>query len=338
MLQSTANSFLWPIRKRKNLTIATDTTVGLLRFDGKRVVGVSAREGERQIDYTARKEVIISAGAIETPLLLERSGIGRGDVLHNAGVALRIESPNVGERMIEQHGGAIQTRFKREVGKTLAMSTKLKQARAAAQYVATRRGPVGTGGYDVMADIKSSPEVERPDVQVVDIPFGLDFSKGLDPTKEPGMYLLGYQIRPNTTSSIHISDAMPGSNPIINANYFENEEDRRVTGRIVERLRELTAQAPLANEIAFEEFPGPDVQTPEQVLDFAHNPGITIYHAVGSAAAGPNDDDVVTPDLRVRGVEGLRVVDISVLPQQVSGNTAAPAMALGWLAADLIRG
>ncbi len=335
--QSTANRFLWPIRNRKNLTIATGTEVGLLRFDDKRVVGVAARSGDSLVEYAARKEVILAAGTVETPLLLERSGIGRGDVLTDAGVAVRVESPNVGERMIEQHGVAIQTRFKREIGKTLAMSTKLKQAAAAAQYVVTRGGPVGTGGYDLMAHIKSSPEVERPDVQVVGIPFGLDFSKGLDPSKEPGMYLLGYQIRPTTTSSIHIKDSLPGSAPEIRANYFETEEDREVTSKIVGRLRELTSQSPLAEEIEFEEFPGAAVSTPEEVLDFAHNPGITIYHAVGSATAGPNDDDVVTPDLRVRGVEGLRVVDISVMPLQASGNTAAPAMALGWVAADLIR-
>lgn len=99
----------------------------------------------------------------------------------------------------------------------------------------------------------------------------------------------------------------------------------------------MTAHEPLASEIEFEEFPGSRVQTPEQVVEFGMSSGITIYHAVGSAAMGTKDDDVVTPDLRVRGVEGLRVVDISVLPIQVSGNTAAPAMAIGWRAADLIR-
>jgi choline dehydrogenase-like flavoprotein len=335
--QSTANSFLWPVRRRPNLTIATNTTVGLLRFDGKRVIGVAARQGELQVDFTARKEVILSAGAVETPLLLERSGIGRGDVLREAGVSTRAESPNVGERMIEQHGVAVQVRFKREIGRTLSLSSKPKQLAEGARYLLTRQGPIGTAGYDLMAHIKSSPEVDRPDVQVVAVPFGLDFSEGLNPSKEPGMYLLGYQIRPNTHSSIHIRDAMPGSNPVIQANYFEDDEDRRVTGAIVDRLREVTAQEPLASEIAFEEFPGPGVRAPEQVVEFGKSPGITIYHAVGSAAMGPNDDDVVTPDLRVRGVDGLRVADISVLPVQVSGNTAAPAMAIGWRAADLIR-
>ena len=335
--QSTANTFLWPIRRRKNLTIATNTTVDVLRFDGKRVVGVFASDGQWRVEYTAGKEVILSAGAIESPMILERSGIGRPDVLAKAGVDMRVESPNVGERVIEQHGAAVQVRFRREIGHTLQLSSKPKQLLQGARYVLTRKGPVATGGYDLMAHITSRPEVDRPDIQVVGIPFALDLSSGLDVAKYSGMYMLGYQIRPTTKSSVHITKAFPDAAPEIHANYLEDEEDRRVTGTIVEHLRSVFSQEPLASEVAEEEFPGPDVQTPEQVVEFAHSPGMTIYHAVGSAAMGPNDDDVVGPDLRVRGVEGLRVADISVLPEQVSGNTAAPAMAIGWLAADVIR-
>jgi choline dehydrogenase-like flavoprotein len=335
--QSTANSFLRPIRRRKNLTIVTDTTVDRLRFDGLRVVGVSARQGDRLVEYAARKDVILAAGALETPQILERSGIGRADVLARAGVDLRVESPNVGERIIEQHGAAVQVRFKREVGHTLQLSSKAKQLAQGARYVLTRKGPVATGGYDLMAHIKSRPEIERPDIQVVGIPFALDLSGGLDVAKYPGMYLLGYQIRPNTQSSLHITSAEVGVAPELRANYLQDAEDQRVTGTIVDHLRSVVAQEPLASEVAAEEFPGPEVQTAEEVVKFAQSPGVSIYHAVGSAAMGPEDDDVVAPDLRVRGVEGLRVADISILPDQPSGNTAAPAMAIGWIAADVIR-
>jgi choline dehydrogenase len=335
--QGTANAFLWPIWRRKNLTIATGTTVDVLRFDGRRVVGVAARRRGRKVEYSARKDVILAAGAIETPLLLERSGIGRADVLARAGVDLRVESPNVGERVVEQHGAAVQVRFKREIGNTLQLSSKAKQLAQGARYVLTRKGPVATAGYDLMAHIKSRPEVDRPDIQVVGVPFALDLSGGLDVAKYPGVYLLGYQIRPTTTSSVHITAGTADAPPEIQANYLKDEEDRKVTGSIVGHLRSLVAQDPIASEIEVEELPGPEVQTPEQVVEFAGSPGISIYHAVGSAAMGPNDDDVVAPDLRVRGVDGLRVADISVLPQQVSGNTQAPAMGIGWLAADVIR-
>ncbi len=335
--QSTANTFLWPIRTRKNLTIATDTTVDRLRFDGRRAVGVTARSDGRLVEYTAAKEVILTAGAIETPMILERSGIGRPDVLARAGVDLRVESPNVGERIIEQHGAAVQVRFRREIGNTMQLSTKPKQLAQGVRYVLTRKGPVATAGYDLMAHIKSRPDVERPDIQVVGIPFALDMEKGLDVAKYPGVYLLGYQIRPNTQSSLHITDSSPDAPPEIKANYLEDEEDRRVTGTIVDHLRTVLAQEPLASEVADEVFPGAEIRTPEQAVEYASSPGMTIYHAVGSTAMGTSDDDVVDPDLRVRGVDGLRVADISVLPRQVSGNTQAPAMAVGWLAADVIR-
>jgi choline dehydrogenase-like flavoprotein len=261
----------------------------------------------------------------------------RPEVLAKAGVDLRVESPNVGERIIEQHGAAVQVRFRRTIGHTLSLGSQAKQLAQGARYLLTRKGPVATGGYDLMAHIKSRPEVDRPDIQVVVTPFALDLSSDLDVADYPGMYLLGYQIRPTTQSSLHITSADPGAPPEINANYFVDEEDRRVTGTIVDHLRNVFAQEPIASEIQEEEFPGTEIQSAEDVINFAHSPGITIYHAVGSAAMGPNDDDVVAPDLRVRGVDGLRVADISILPIQVSGNTAAPAMAVGWLAADVIR-
>lgn len=336
--QSTATSFLWPVRNRSNLTVATGTTVGLLRFDGKRVIGVTARRGDRVIDYSARSEVVLSAGTIETPLLLERSGIGNGARLAEAGVTVRVESPHVGERMIEQHGVTMQVKFEREIGRTLALSSRTKQLAQGVRYLLTRRGPIGTAGYDLTAHLTSSAALGRPDIQVVALPFALDFNHGMVPSREPGMYLLGYQMRPSTTSSIHIRDAMPGSNPVIRANYLVTAEDRRVTATILGRMREILAQEPLVGQIAREELPGSGVHTPEQVLDYALSPGMTISHAVGSAAMGPNDDDVLTADLRVRGVDGLRVADLSVLPRHVSGSTAAPAMVIGWLAADRIRG
>jgi choline dehydrogenase-like flavoprotein len=231
----------------------------------------------------------------------------------------------------------VQVRFKREIGPTLQLSSKAKQLAQGARYMLTRKGPVATGGYDLMAHIKSRPEVERPDIQVVGIPFALDMSSGLDVAEYPGMYLLGYQIRPKTQSSLHVTSAAPGAAPELRANYLEDPEDRQVTSTIVDHLRNVLAQEPLASQVEAEEFPGPAVQTPAEVVEYAHSPGVSIYHAVGSAAMGPEDDDVVAPDLRVRGVEGLRVADISILPDQPSGNTAAPAMAVGWIAADVIR-
>jgi len=334
--QSTYNRFLKPIRGRENLTIETQTTVDKLLFEGNRVIGVKAICDDEIVRYTAG-EVILSAGAIGTPTILERSGIGRPEVLKKAGVDVRRESPNVGERMIEQHGVAVQVRFRRKIGNTMALSNKAKQLYHGARYLVTRKGPVATAGYDLMAHIKSSPEADRPDIQVVGVPFALDLTGGLDVAKYPGVYLLGYQIRPTTESTIHITSKSPGTSPEIRANYFKTEEDRRVTGTIISHLRSMLSKDPIAKEIEEEEMPGPKVHTAEEVLAFGESPGISIYHAVGSAGMGPNEEDVVTPELKVRGMEGLRVADVSVLPMQVAGNTVAQAMAIGWIAADVIR-
>lgn len=150
-------------------------------------------------------------------------------------------------------------------------------------------------------------------------------------------YALAHQIRPTTASSILVSDWSVDTPPTLNVRYFESEEDRRVTGKSLDKLREIMAQGPLAEIIDSEVMPGNDVQTPEDAIRWASSPGMTIAHAVGSASMGNDEDSVVDTELRVRGVEGLRVVDISVLPIQVSGNTASTAMALGWLAGDLFR-
>ena len=335
--QSTATVFLKPVRDRKNLTILTDTEVGQVRIENGRATGVLVRRKGSQFHIRAKREVVLSAGALDTPQLLERSGVGRGEVLARAKVAQVVESPNVGENLIEQHGVHLQVKFTREIGNTLALSSKAKQMLQGIRYLATRQGPVSTGGYDLMAHFKSSPDVDRADTQAVIVPFGLDFTAGMNPATEPSMYMLGYQIRPETASSIHINDWSPNTAPTLTARYFETDEDQRVTVQAVHRLREIVAHDPIASEILEEQSPGSDVTSHEDLMRYATSPGMTIAHAVGSAAMGRDDTDVVDPELRVRGVEGLRVCDISVLPMQVCGNTAAPAMALGWLAADVLR-
>jgi choline dehydrogenase-like flavoprotein len=147
---------------------------------------------------------------------------------------------------------------------------------------------------------------------------------------------LGYHIHPTTRSSIHISGKRPDDPPVIDPHYLESDVDRKATASMLNRAREILAQSPVAELIAEEEYPGPSVSTDEEVLRYASDSPGTIYHAVGANAMGPNDDDVVDSRLRVRGVSGLRVIDASVFPEQPSGNTAAPTMALAWRAADLI--
>jgi choline dehydrogenase-like flavoprotein len=154
--------------------------------------------------------------------------------------------------------------------------------------------------------------------------------------KHSGILFVGYQIRPTTTGSVHLSGRLPENAPIINARFLETDTDRESTAPILDIARTVFAKGPLADYVLDEEFPGPAVSTPEEVVRYAIDTGSGIYHAVGANAMGPADDDVVDPQLRVRGVTGLRIVDASVQPVQVAGNTAAPTMATAWIAADLI--
>ncbi|MCU1394857.1 MAG: Choline dehydrogenase [Ilumatobacteraceae bacterium] len=335
---SAARAFLRPVAKRPNLTVLFRTRVGYLRFDGNRVIGVRAKTGTSEQDYTATREVIVAAGTVESALLLERSGIGNAQALSAAGVELRVESPNLGERVIEQRGVTLQVKVKGNLGLTSKLNTLPKQGLQGAKYLFTRRGPIATAGYDLTCAFRSSPGLDRPDIQGIWMPLALDTSADkMKLAKYSGATFSGWQIRPSTKSSIHIGGALPENTPVISPRFLETDEDRAATGPMLEWARRLVAQSPMADIVESEVVPGPSVSTPDEVIRFAQDTPLGIYHAVGSAAMGPADDDVVDHRLRVRGVKGLRIIDASVFAEQPAGNTAAPTMALAWRAADLIR-
>lgn len=325
-------------RAGRNLTVLTRARAGVLLFDGSRVTGVRARHKGALLEATARREVIACAGAVETPLLLERSGIGHPARLRALGVPLRAGSPHVGERVIEQRGIPLQVRLKDNIGPGRQLAGPGRKLRQAARYLASGTGPLATCGYDLACQFKSSPAHPRPDVHGLFSALAIDPAAGeLRLAGHGGILFTGYLIRPGTAGSVHASGADPGDPPVIEARFLESDRDRDGTAPILGIAREVLARGPAAELIDGEDFPGPSVATPQQALRYALESGSGIYHAVGSAAMGPGDDDAVDARLRVRGVSGLRVADASVLPGQVSGNTAAPAMAVGWRAAEMIR-
>jgi choline dehydrogenase len=291
--------------RRTNLTVATRTRAIRLLLDGRRVIGVRVSEPAGAIrDITAREEVIVCAGAIETPLLLERSGIGRPDVLRAVGIEPVLESPNVGMRLIEQRGVALQVTLKQDIGQARRLRSWPGRMAAGIQYLATHDGQLATAGYDL--------------------------------ARHAGILFMGYPIRPATASSVHVSGPDPEAPPVIDARFLEADADRAAVAPVLAIVRDLLATSPVAGLIAAEEFPGPGVATRADTVAYSLDTGTGIYHAVGSAAMGDGDGDVTDSRLRVRGVEALRVADASVLPVQVSGNTAAPAMLVGYRAADFI--
>lgn len=337
---SAAESYLHPIKHRPNLTLLTHTQAGYLLYDGNRVVGVrTSRNGVTQ-DFHANKEVIASMGSLETPLFLERSGIGKPEVLSAAGVKVKVESPNVGERMLEHRGTSMQFRLKDGLGYNHRLSSLPRQLATGAKYLLSRDGVMSVGGYDLVGFVKSKEEQERPDTQLMFTPIS---TKGASLTSgkvavddKAGAMFLGYALRPTSEGSIHIGGALPENAPIIRPNFFATEHDQKSVIALTRTMRELIATGPISDVVVEETLPGRDIDSDEEILRNAFLNGGNGYHTLGTCAMGPEDDDVVDSRLRVRGVEGLRVVDASVFPTMPSGNNNAPTQAAAWLAADLI--
>ncbi|HTU75814.1 MAG TPA: GMC family oxidoreductase [Trebonia sp.] len=364
-------AFVRPERARprghRNLVVATRTRAECLLFDspaGTRVTGVRLRHGASQHgasqhgasqhgairrdasqhggstrDVIARREVIVCAGTVETPLLLERSGIGHPDVLGPLGIRVRVASPQVGERVSEQRAVVMQVRLTDDIGPGRRVASLGGKAIAALRYLLSGQGTLATAGYDLVCQFKSSPGLARPDVHGLFTPMAIDpASSELRLARYSGVLFVGYAIRPGTFGTVHSSGPGPQDPPVITARYLQDAADRAATGAALGVARAVLGAGPVACLVDGEDFPGPGVATPAEVVSYALATGTGIYHAVGSAAMGPGDDDVVDATLRVRGVHGLRVADASVLPVQVSGGMAAPAMAIGWRAADEILG
>jgi choline dehydrogenase len=334
---SAASAFLNPARRRTNLTVMTGARAERVVLQGRRSTGVVINHDGRLTEVRARREVLVAAGTVESPLLLERSGIGRPDVLRAAGIETLVESPNVGERVIEQRAVSMQVRFRDRHGPTESLNSLPKQAVAGAKYLITRSGPVATSGYDVVSAFRSAPHVERPDVQGVWVPMAIDeTSEQMQLASYSGLLFTGYALRPTTTGSVHVTSGRPDAPPRVTSHYLDDEIERAATGAILDHARRLISASPLSDMVESEIFPGPAVSTAEEVVNYSLHHGGGIYHAVGSCSMGPTHDDVVDTELRVRGVDGLRVIDASVLPFQVSGNSAAPVMALAWLASERV--
>ncbi|WBB67936.1 GMC family oxidoreductase N-terminal domain-containing protein [Micromonospora sp. WMMD812] len=337
---SAADAFLHPVRYRPNLTVTVRTVVLRVLVDGGRAIGVRARRDGRTVDYAAAAEVVLAAGAIATPQLLQVSGIGPADTLRDVGVTVLLDRPRVGAGMREHRPMVAQFRLATRGGYNPTLSSPLGQGRAALRYLLTRRGPLALPVHDVGAYFRSGPDTEHPDAQLLMAPFSAAPRRpgqALELERESGLMGLVTVTRPDSEGILAITSADPESPPRIVANYFGTAHDRRVAVAAFRRMRELFATGPIAKRISAETLPGPAVQDDDEIIAAALEHGYCGYHAVGTCAMGPDDDSVVDPQLRVRGVDGLRVADASVLPVLVSGYLNAPVMALAWRAADLIR-
>jgi choline dehydrogenase len=337
--QSSATAFLHPAEKRRNLTVRTGFRASRVLFEGDRAVGVTGRvKGGGTAEFRARREVILSAGPLGSPQLLQLSGIGPRGVLQAAGVDVRVDSPRVGEGLHEHRCFPLQLRLLRNVGYNRLLSSPARQALSGARYLMTRRGPIATPAYEMLAFFRSSEAAARPDVQVLLTPFtvGLGAMK-FSVENRPGISLLGFALRPTSEGSVRITAADPDAPLRVDVNYLDTDHDRKISVALFRRMREIVQKSPIADEVMMEIQPGPFVQSDEEIVNAGFLYGGSGYHASGACAMGPEGAAVVDDRLRVHGVRNLRVVDVSVLPAMVAGNLNGPIMAMAWRAAEFIR-
>ncbi|MGH3297790.1 MAG: GMC family oxidoreductase, partial [Trebonia sp.] len=270
-------------RAAGGLTVVTRTRADRLTFDGRRVTGVRTIDAKGAVtEVRAQREVILCAGAVETPLLLERSGIGDPGLLRKHGIDPVVESPNVGERVIEQRGAALQVTLNHASAATRRLGTPAGRAREALKWLATGAGLLSTGGYDLVCQFKSRSAAPRPDIQGLFVPMALDTaSKDLKLARHSGIFFMAYPIRPQTTSSVHISGGGPQDPPAITPRFLETDDDRDTVAPVLEIARAVLAQEPVKSLIRAEEFPGPSVATRQDTIEYARRAGTGIYHAVG---------------------------------------------------------
>jgi len=332
---SAARAFLTPVRKRANLDVLTETDVLKIRFSGQRASGIEMRGHGRAKTVDAVREIILSAGAIQTPKLLQLSGIGPAALLRAFGIDVVVDAPNVGRNLREHR--YLSTQYRVTAGSMNDRFTGLRLAGSVLNYLLRSKGALTHAAHEVGGFVKTRPGLDHADAQIGVGLYSMHATdKGIDIEKAPGMTILGYFTRPESQGEIRIQSPDPGMQPSIEANHFSAEIDRISAVSLFRWLRRLGRQSALSKWIVEETAPGPAIETDDDILTNAVSLGGTSFHVSGTARMGSDSESVVDPQLRVRGVSGLRVVDTSIMPTLVSGNTNAPAMAIGLRAADFI--
>lgn len=332
---SAADAYLKPARKRPNLAVRTGAHVLRLEIEGRRVSAVRARIEGREEVFTAAGEVILAAGAVQSPQILELSGIGDPEVLKAAGVPVSHVLPGVGANYVDHFCTRMNWRVKLPI--TLNEQTRgWRLALAVAQYFATRRGILTLGTGLAHGFVRTRPGLEGPDAQYffMHASYANAAERKLD--RLPGMTIGVTQLRPESRGTIHIRTPDPFSQAVIRPNFLAAEEDRRCMVEAMKMARDIVSRPPMDPFRGEEMSPGPECQTDADWLSFARENGQTIYHAAGTCRMGQDDKAVVDPQLRLRGLQGLRVADASIMPSMVSGNTQAAVFMIAEKAADLI--
>lgn len=338
---SSAVSYLKPALKRPNLVVRTHAVVQRLLMNDKRCVGVEYRWQGGTAKAAAHREVVLCAGAVQSPQILELSGIGRPQVLKEAGITLRHELPAVGEHMSDHL--QVRCAYRSRLPGTIndLMHSQFNKLRVGLQYLITHKGLLASTSSTAHAITRTKEELSRPDVMVrIYHISGKDrYSRspgaGIDPWS--GFSIGGFKLYPKSRGSVHIHCADPLAAPRIQPNYLEDPGDQETVVGLLRLIRKIASQPALADVIESEQRPGPSVDSDESWLDYARSIGQTAWHTVGTCRMGESgQSSVVDSRLRVHGIAGLRIADISVMPTIASSNTHAPAMMIGERAAAFL--
>jgi choline dehydrogenase len=332
---NTAKGFLRPVRHRHNLSILTDAMVETLLLDGKRVTGVRMRQNGRSRTLSAAREVVLCAGAIGSPQIMQLSGVGPGAVLHEVGIPVRHELKGVGANL-QDH---LQIRCAYRVRNVRTMNERFQslaqRAGFAVQYLLTRRGPMTMAPSQLGAFIKSDPSRDTPDLQYHVQPLSLPkFGEPLDPF--PAFTASVANVRPTSRGSVRIKSPDPEAHPEIKPNYLSTPEDRQVAAASIRVTRHIISMPALAKYHPEEFRPGAEIDGEEALAKAAGDISTTIFHPVATCRMGNDDMAVVDHRLKARGLSGLRIADASIMPAITSGNTNAPTLMIAEKAAAMI--
>ena len=335
---STAYSYLRPAMTRANLRVITEATTHNVMLDGTRCVGVRYEQGGQMHEARCGREVILCAGAVGSPQILELSGIGRPDLLQGMGITVQHSLPAVGENFRDHMNARIQWRLKVPGVSYNIRMQGIRRVGQVLKYLTTGGGFFSLPSAPLLAFLKTRPELETPDVQMHLVPFAVKNPKKRQLQDFPGMTISCYQLRPESMGSIHIRSANPREQPAIRFNFLSDSTDQRTMIDGFHMMRRIVAAAPMDPYRGEEHSPGAAVATDAQILDWIRRNSETAYHPMGTCRMGPGPNAVVDSQLRVHGLTGLRVADAAIMPTMPSGNTNAPCIMIGEKAADLIRG
>ena len=329
---SSATAYLREAERRPNLEVRTGAHVSRVLFEGKRAIGVQCAE-----ETFLGSEIILSAGAIQSPQLLQLSGVGPSQFLSSLGIPVVADLPGVGENL-QDH---LQLRVMYKCTKPITTNDDLRtlwgKARIGAKWLFTKKGPLAIGINQGGLFTRVLPDSKTPDVQFHFATLSAELA-GAEPHPWPGFTMSVCQLRPESRGTVRIRSRDPREAPAMQPNYLSTALDRRCAIEGIKLARTLAATASLKPYVAEEYRPGKEAVSGEQLLEFARNYGATIFHPSGTCKMGSDAMAVVDAELKVHGIDGLRVVDCSIMPTLVSGNTHAPVVMIAEKASDLILG